>query len=181
MSATTPTLEQLRAQAAEFEQQMQQQQQQVDEASRQTVLLLDGQTAQTVTARALQSAQLVAVRQEEIETLTAGVHSLEQEIASLQHVRKAQVADHTTILVENDHMGGIVISVAEEVSRVIDDLNQLVRTSQVTLGNLREQHIRLQPVLTIFELQAAVLIAAPQHPDLGHTQLDVSAARTAGS
>ena len=46
MSSTTPTLEQLRAQAAEFEQQMQQQQQQEDEASRQTVLLLDGQTAQ---------------------------------------------------------------------------------------------------------------------------------------
>jgi hypothetical protein len=33
-------------------------------------------------------------------------------------------------------MVGIVISVAEELSRDIDVLNQLVRTSQVTLGNL---------------------------------------------
>ena len=33
-------------------------------------------------------------------------------------------------------MVGIVISVTEELSRDIDVLNQLVYTSQVTLGNL---------------------------------------------
>jgi hypothetical protein len=64
------------------------------------------------------------------------VHSLEQEIALLQRVSTPQVADHTVILADNTHMVGIVISVAEELSRDIDVLNQLVRTSQVTLGNL---------------------------------------------
>jgi hypothetical protein len=92
-----------------------------------------------------------------------------------------KVTDHTVILADNTHMDGIVISVEEELSRGIDALNQLVRTSQVTLGNLREQHIHLQPVLTSFEFQTETRIAAPQHPDLGLTQLDVSDARTAGS
>jgi hypothetical protein len=45
MTATTPTLEQLREKTAELEQQMQQLQKQEDEPARQDVFLLDGQTA----------------------------------------------------------------------------------------------------------------------------------------
>jgi hypothetical protein len=45
MTATTPTLEQLREKAAELDQQMQQLQKQEDEPTCQDVFLLDGQTA----------------------------------------------------------------------------------------------------------------------------------------
>jgi hypothetical protein len=33
--------------------------------------------------------------------------------------------------------------VTEELSQGIDALDQLVRTAQLTVGNLREQHVRL--------------------------------------
>jgi hypothetical protein len=65
------------------------------------------------------------------------VHSLEQEIALLQRVSTPQVADHTVILADNTHMVGIVISVAEELSRDIDVLNQLVRTYRIRFSKMK--------------------------------------------
>lgn len=180
--ATQPTLEQMRAQAALLAQQMKHLEEQ-EEAARQAALLQDGQSAQAATARAEQAEQLAAARQTQIEALTARVLSLEQEIARLQQANittTAQVSEHESLLAETQSLGGVVTSVAEELARGIDALDQLVRTSQVTLGNLHEQNIRLQPVVATYQRQAAARIAAPQHPGQ-RKQLDLSAARTAGS
>lgn len=180
--ATQTTLEQMRAQAALLAQQMQQLEQQ-EEAARQAALRQDDQSAQAATARAEQAEQLAAARQTEIEALTARVLSLEQEIARLQQANTAntaQVSEHESLRAETQALGGVVTSVAEELSRGIDALGQLVRTSSVTLDNLRDTHRLLQPVVATYQRQAAARIAAPQQTG-PRTQLDVSAARTAGS
>ncbi len=69
---------------------------------------------------------------------------------------------------------------AEELSQGIDALDQLVRTAQLTVGKLWDQHVRLQTVVVTFEHFVTARIAAPKQVGPLREQLDVSATRTTG-
>ena len=71
-------------------------------------MLLDGQTAEAATARTVQVDQLSAARQEEIETLTARIFSLEQ--TGLEHS-----SDRTVILKDVTLMNSMVTSTAGDI------------------------------------------------------------------
>jgi ABC-type transporter Mla subunit MlaD len=101
-------------------------------------------------------------------------------VVSLEQASAAHASERTAIFADLAHLGGIVTSVAEDLSHNIDALDQLVRTAQLTVGNLREQQLRLQPVVSSLARFSAARIAAPEQLGPLRAQLDVSAARTAG-
>ena len=116
--ATPPTLEQVRGKKEQFALELKHVQDQEDESTCQSALLhvrvLDDQTVETGIARADAAEQLAVTRQENILEINARIISLELEIVLLQNASTAQVAEQNAIVTDNQTLGSIVISVADE-------------------------------------------------------------------
>jgi hypothetical protein len=179
------TLEQLRAKKEQLAHQLQQAQQEEDEAAQRAALLLaqnlDGQALQTATARAVAAEQLSQTQQASILELTARITSLEQELLRLQTDNTAQVNAQTAMVTGHQTIGSTVTAVTGQLAVGLGALEQLVRTATRTIGEMREQHTLLQPVLASFPVQAPTSTAAPLRVDILGGTPNLSLARTAGT
>ena len=152
--------------------------QQEEEAKQRAAVLLaqnlDGQALQAATARADAADQLAETQQASILELTARNTSLEEDLLRLQ-------TEQNNLAAENQSLGTIVISVAEELSQGIDDIDQLVQKASTTVGNMRASRLLLQPVVEHYQRLAPASTAAPLRAQVLGGTPNLSLARTAGS
>ena len=173
-----PTLEELRARKEKLMQELQAAQQDEDKAAQRAALALaqnlDAKNLQTANARAEEAERLVATQQANILQLTERNTSLSQDLLRLQ-------TEQTDLVSENQSLGKIVISVAEELSQGIDAFDGLVQQAATTVGNMRASRLLLQPVVDHFQKQTPAHVAAPLRSEVLRAAPDLALARTAGS
>jgi len=180
-----PTLEQLRAKKEQLAQQLQKAQQEEDEAAQQAALLLaqniDAQGLQAAIARADVAEQLAQTQQARILELTARNTVLEQEIVRIQTANTEHLNAQSTILTDHQTLGSTVTAVAGQLAAGLGALEQVVQTATRTIGEMREQHTLLQPVLARFTTAAPASTAAPLRSQVLEGTPNLSLARTAGT
>jgi hypothetical protein len=160
-------------------------QQQEEEAKQREALLLaqniDAQGLQAAIARADVAEQLAQTQQARILELTARNTVLEQEIVRIQTANTAHLNAQSTILTDHQTLGSTVTAMAGQLAAGLGALEQVVQTATRTIGEMREQHTLLQPVLARFTTAAPASTAAPLRSEVLGGTPNLSLARTAGT
>jgi hypothetical protein len=172
------SVDEARAKKEKLMKELEDAQKQEDEAKQRAALLLaqnlDAQGLHAANARADVAEQLAQTQQARILELTARNTSLEEDLLRLQ-------TEQNNLASENQSLGTIVISVAEELSQGIDDIDQLVQKASTTVGNMRASRLLLQPVVEHYQRLAPASRAAPVRSEVLSAAPNLSLARTAGS
>ena len=106
---------------------------------------------------------------------------LEEELVRLQNANTAQANAQTAMVANHQTLGSTFSVAAAELAAGLGALEQVVLTATRTIGQMREQHTLLQPVLASFPVQAPTSTAAPLRADILRAPPNLSLARTAGS